>query len=38
LGTLLPSLLVLSEQLEEFGLVYINNEVIVIGPEEIGRV
>ena len=32
-NTLLSSLLVLSEQLEEFGLVYVNNVVTVIEPE-----
>jgi hypothetical protein len=37
-NTLLPSLLVLSEQLEEFSLVYANNDVIVIEPEEVEHV
>ena len=32
-NTLLTSLLVLSKQLEKFGLVYANNEVIVIESE-----
>jgi len=37
-NTLLPSLLVLSEKLEEFGLDYVNNDVIVIEPEEVEHV
>jgi hypothetical protein len=37
-NTLLSSLSVLSEQLEEFGIVYVNNEVKVIESEEVERV
>jgi hypothetical protein len=34
-NTLLSRLLVLSEKLEEFGLVHVNNAVIVIEPKEV---
>jgi len=34
-NTLLLSLIFMSEKLEEFGLVYNNNEVMVIEPEEL---
>jgi hypothetical protein len=34
-NTLSPSLIVLSDKLEEFGLVHVNNAVIVIEPKEV---